>query len=57
MTRLLAGRRATCDRLAGRVKPVRRPGGNPGLTRRRIVGIPLSLCLIMKQDGFESEAG
>jgi hypothetical protein len=24
---------------------------------RRIAGIPLSRCLIMKQDGFDSEAG
>jgi hypothetical protein len=57
MTRLLAGRKATCDRFAGPLETARSPGSIPALTGRRIVGIPLSLGLIMKWDGFESEAG
>ena len=54
---MLAGRKATCDRFAGPLKRARSPGRIPALTGRRIVGIPLSLGLIMKWDGFESEAG
>ena len=58
-------RRPGKTRPGDRVKP--RPGrrvetrpegrAGPGLTRRRIVGISLGRCLIMKQDGFDSEAG
>ena len=56
------------DQVAGQpegyLRPLRRPGTTrpgdrvkPGPTGRRIVGISLGLCLIMKQDGFGSEAG
>jgi hypothetical protein len=38
------------------LRPLCRPV-HPALTGRRIVGILLGLCLIMKQDGFDSEAG
>jgi hypothetical protein len=49
MTRLLAGRKAHLRPLCGPV--------HPALTGWRIVGISLGFCLIMKLDGFDSEAG
>jgi hypothetical protein len=49
MTRLLAGREGSP---AAAVR-----AGAPGLTGWRIVGISLGFCLIMKLDGFDSEAG